>query len=100
MFEGDAFHELIEHAKTAQPMPDSKAVLGAMLAIQAERNALKVQMVREYVAHRARKGRTEDQLLSDAEVYVETFVSDFRRDFDVSEFYPAFKGIAAINPGP
>jgi hypothetical protein len=79
-------------------MPDPKAVLGAMLAIQAERNALKVQMVQEYVAHRAREGRTEDQLLSDAEVYVETFVSDFRRDFDVNEFYPAFKDIAGLRP--
>jgi hypothetical protein len=51
-------------------------------------------MVREYVAHRAREGRTDDQLLSDAEYYAETFLIAFRRDFDVSEFYPAFKDVA------
>jgi hypothetical protein len=94
MFEGDAFHDLIEHVKTGQPMPDPKAVLGAMLAIQAERNALKVQLVREYAGHRAPNGRSADEMLSDAEVHMQSVCADFRRDFDVNDFYAPFKDIA------
>jgi hypothetical protein len=93
MHEGDAFHELIEHARTGKAIGTPKSVLKGMLAIQAERNFLRTLVVQEHAKFRALQNRPHHAALSDAEVFLDSSTIDFRRDFDVNAFCPAFKDI-------